>query len=331
MMLKLLLAEPGDGVMIPIPQYPLYSAGLALNGGRPVPYFLDESKGWTTSAADLEEALSAAEAQGTRARALAVINPGNPTGQCMSEADVRETLSFCARHGLVAMADEVYQENIWRKGERPFVSFKRVLRDMERDGEVEQGLCQLVSFHSVSKGVFGECGRRGGYMEMCNIASDVQDQVYKLASVNLCSNVEGQLMVGLMVNPPAGDSKAAHEAEVEEINASLQRRAALLVETLNEMEGVSCERTDGALYVFPTIELPPRALEEAKRRGEEPDFMYCMDLLDATGIVVVPGSGFGQKSGTLHFRTTILPPEERLSAVVGDLKAFHAGFMEKYR
>ena len=162
----------------------------------------------------------------------------------------------------------MYQENIWRRDERPFVSFKKVLRDMEAEGEIEEGACQLVSFHSVSKGVFGECGRRGGYMEMCNVPTDVQDQVYKLASVNLCSNVEGQLMVGLMVNPPAGASLAQHEAEVEDTNASLKRRAALLVATLNEMEGVSCEDTDGALYVFPTITIPERAQREAEAEGQ---------------------------------------------------------------
>ena len=93
----------------------------------------------------------------------------------------------------------------------------------------------------------------------------------------------------------------------------------------------SCEAPEGALYAFPQLRLPARAVEAARAAGKQPDTFYCLGLLDATGICVVPGSGFGQREGTWHFRTTILPPEADLERVVALLSQFHSGFMDKYR
>ena len=100
---------------------------------------------------------------------------------------------------------------------------------------------------------------------------------------------------------------------------------------MNELEGVSCQPIEGALYAFPTISLPPKAVEAAKAKGMEADTFYVSELLDATGIVLVPGSGFHQKEGTFHFRTTILPPEETMEKFFSLLKAFHTDFMAKYK
>ena len=104
-------------------------------------------------------------------------------------------------------------------------------------------------------------------------------------------------MVGLMVNPPPeqGASRTQHEAEMDGTNESLKRRATMLVDTLNSMEGITCNATDGALYVFPRIRLPAGAEAAAKEAGMAVDAFYALKLLEATGIVVVPGSGFGQK------------------------------------
>src|SRR5262249_23683822 len=98
-----------------------------------------------------------------------------------------------------------------------------------------------------------------------------------------------------------------------------------------EMEGVECNDADGAMYAFPRISLPPRFVQEASRKGVHPDSLYSLLLLEETGIVVVPGNGFGQRDGTFHFRTTILPPENKLSMVITKLKAFHAGLMKRYK
>merc|ERR1712146_834342 len=125
--------------------------------------------------------------------AIAVINPGNPTGACLSEQNMQDIVKFCEREGLVLCADEVYQENVYVEGQ-PFVSFKKCIADVGADVE-------LVSYHSTSKGYLGECGMRGGYYEAVNIDPQVMDELYKVASVSLCSNLTGQVMVELMVNP----------------------------------------------------------------------------------------------------------------------------------
>jgi len=94
------------------------------------------------------------------------------------------------------------------------------------------------------------------------------------------------------------------------------------------MEGVECQSPQGSMYLYPTINLPQKAHEAAKKAGKNPDDFYCLELLDATGVCIVPGSGFGQREGTLHFRTTFLAPG---TDWVSRITAFHSGFMDKYR
>jgi alanine transaminase len=121
---------------------------------------------------------------------------------------------------------------------------------------------QLASFHSTSKGFTGECGRRGGYVELLGFSPAVRAELYKLASISLCANVGGQVMVGLMTNPPRpGDaSHARYASERDAILASLRRRAAKLAAALNALPGVTCAPADGALYAFPRLHLPPAAV-----------------------------------------------------------------------
>lgn len=122
-------------------------------------------------------------------------------------------------------------------------------------------------------------------MELLNIDNDVTEEMYKLASVNLCSNLDGQLMTGLMVNPPKPGS-ASYDQYIEErdtIIESMKRRAKMVEEGLNSMEGVSCQRVEGAMYAFPSITLPPAAVDAAKSQGKAPDVFYCLELLKATG------------------------------------------------
>ncbi|KAF0852477.1 mitochondrial alanine aminotransferase (alanine transaminase) [Andalucia godoyi] len=312
------------GILIPIPQYPLYSASITLLGGAQVGYELDEERGWELSIDSMKKQVTAARAQGIEPRAIVVINPGNPTGQCLSAQNVAEVINFAEQEGLVVLADEVYQVNTYR-ADRPFVSFKA--EAVKNKSHVE-----LFSFHSVSKGVLGECGRRGGYFECYNIDGAVKEQLYKLASVSLCSNVDGQIMTGLMVQPPKkGDpSFAQYNAEVSELYASLARRAKTLTAALDGLHGMSCNFTEGALYAFPQVMLPAKAVAAAKAAGKNPDTFYCLQMLEETGICVVPGSGFGQKNGTFHFRTTILPQESVMSQVVEKIANFHNSFIKKY-
>ena len=176
--------------MIPIPQYPLYTATLAYASATPLPYYLSESAGWSMSHSSLVSTISKAKEAGTPIKALVIINPGNPTGGCLAYDAMKDVVQLCYDEGILLMADEVYQANIFQPDTKPFVSFKKVVRDMPK--EVAEGT-QLVSFHSISKGNSGECGRRGGYFELVNIAEEVQEQVYKMASIGLCPPVTGQV------------------------------------------------------------------------------------------------------------------------------------------
>lgn len=292
--LRALIRDSNDGIMLPIPQYPLYSACIALYGGSQVPYYLEEERGWGMSAAELERALQAAVAQGKRVRALVVINPGNPTGNTLPEETMKEVVQFCRRHKLVLLADEVYQDNVYQS-RHPWCSFKAVASSMGLVSPAHtnrnSGL-QLMSFHSTSKGFVGECGRRGGFVELCGFDEAVRAEFYKLASISLCSNVGGQIMTGLMVNPPQpkDESFALYAQERDNIAASLKRRAQRLVAGLRKLEGVQCQDVEGALYAFPSIALPPRAIAAAKAANKQPDVFYCLQLLDATGVVLVPVS-----------------------------------------
>lgn len=320
-----------DGVLVPIPQYPLYSATCAILDGALVPYYLDEARGWGLDVkGELAKQLKDARAQGVAVRALVVINPGNPTGQTLSEANMRDVVELCAEEGLVLLADEVYQENIWRP-DRPFVSFRKVATSMGFTAAPDSGLA-LISFHSISKGFIGECGLRGGYFELFGVPDQVKLQLYKLASVSLCSNTAGQVMTGLMVRPPqpTDPSGAAYEAERHTTLASLKRRALKVSSGLDELPGVSCRPSDGALYAFPKVDLPAKFVAEASAHGVAADEEYCLRLVAATGVVVVPGSGFGQAPGSWHFRTTFLPPEDKLDGVLARVSAFHKELMADY-
>jgi alanine transaminase len=327
--LSLLLRDCASGVMIPIPQYPLYSATLALLGGRQVNYFLGEEQDWKLNEAELTRAYRDATAAGTEVRALVVINPSNPTGQCLSEENMRDVVRFCVKNRLVLLADEVYQENLYLKGAK-FTSFRRLMHEM---GAPWSTSLELVSFHSVSKGFIGECGKRGGFFCLDNVHPAVCAELYKLASISLCPNVVGQVVVDLMVAPPApGDpSHQLYEQERAAILSSLASRARTICDALNKLEGVHCSDAAASMYLFPRVTLPPKAVERAAHLGENPDTFYCLELLNATGMCVVPGSGFGQRDGTFHFRTTFLPPPEKVAEVIHRYSSFHSQFMAAYR
>ncbi|KAL0082200.1 pyridoxal phosphate-dependent transferase [Phycomyces blakesleeanus] len=328
--LGLLTQSNKTGIMIPIPQYPLYSATLAYLGATPVHYLLEEESGWTLDIGSLKTTINASRAEGTDVRALVIINPGNPTGQCLDAGNMRDILSFCYEEGLVLLADEVYQTNIYNPETKPFVSFKKAM--MEHPNEAIRTGLELVSFHSISKGMVGECGRRGGYYECCNFDEKVLEQVYKMASVSLCPNLHGQILVDLMCDPPRkGDvSYANYRAELDGIYESLRRRSKKLEGVFNAMEGVTCQPAEGSMYLFPRIRLPKKAIEKAASQGLAADAFYCEAMLEATGVCVVPGSGFGQKEDTWHFRSTFLPEEHLFDDFCANLSKFHADFLVTY-
>jgi len=328
MILNALIADPSSGVMIPRPQYPIYSATIEKLGGKKVGYAMDEKKGWSASLEELERSLAEAQKDGIKVNSFVLINPGNPTGQVLTPEAVRDVVKFCSKHNLVLLADEVYQENVYAE-KKKFYS----CRHAARDAGLDDGKVELVSFHSTSKGLLGECGRRGGYMDMVGFDPLIRDQMYKLASSNLCANVPGQVMTSIMVNgPKKGDvSYEKHEEEKKKIYDGLRKRAKIVGDGFNTIPGISCEPVQGSMYCFPKVDIPAGAIVAAEAQGITPDTLYAVSLLENTGICVVPASGFGQEEGRCGFRTTFLPSEEEMFLVVDKVRKHHGEFCEKYQ
>ncbi|EAY19490.1 aminotransferase, classes I and II family protein [Trichomonas vaginalis G3] len=326
--LTMIISNPNCGIMIPFPQYPLYTAEIALRNGRVVPYYLKESANWSLDINELNESYSIAQKAGVNMKAIVVINPGNPTGSVLTAQEMRSVVEFCEQNNILIIADEVYQFNTYNP-EKPFISFKQIVTEMKSG-------VQLISLNSISKGFMGECGHRAGYMELFHIPEDVQAQFYKMASVQLCSNTVGQIILDIMCRPPQSDEckKQYIEERDGELN-NLKVKSQRLLKCINSLPGLNCQPADGAMYLFPSIHLPLKALEAAKSvriNGKHiaPDMFWSLQLLDETGIVVVPGSGFGQVPGTHHFRTTFLPEAEEMDAVIDRLTKFQNQFMDKY-
>ncbi|PFH53486.1 hypothetical protein AMATHDRAFT_137404 [Amanita thiersii Skay4041] len=323
LLINMLITPPTTGILIPIPQYPLYTATLAQHQGVPLPYHLDETSDWSTSLPEIEGAIEKAHRAGVVAKALVVINPGNPTGALLDEETQEAIIRLCEKYSLVLLADEVYQVNLHRPSMHTFTSFKKIVRQM-------QSPVPLFSFHSISKGVTGECGRRGGYFECTNISEDVIALIYKMVSVGLCPPLAGQIAVDTMIRPPkeGEESYSLWKKETDAIHEALRTRTKTMADRLNSLPGMSCVDSPGALYLYPRIFLSNKAQGVACEAGKQPDAFYALQLLDETGICVVPGSGFGQKEGEWHYRLTCLCPG--VDEYVTKLESFHKRFIEKY-
>ncbi|XP_028333697.1 alanine aminotransferase 2 isoform X1 [Physeter macrocephalus] len=328
--LKILVSGGGKsrtGVMIPIPQYPLYSAVISELDAIQVNYYLDEDNCWALNVNELRRAVREAKEQ-CDPKVLCIINPGNPTGQVQSRKCIEDVIHFAWEEKLFLLADEVYQDNVYSPDCR-FHSFKKVLYEM---GPEYSSNVELASFHSTSKGYMGECGYRGGYMEVINLHPEIKGQLVKLLSVRLCPPVSGQAAMDIVVNPPVPGEESFEQfsREKESVLGNLAKKAKLTEDLFNQVPGIHCNPLQGAMYAFPRIFIPAKAMEAAQTHQMAPDMFYCMKLLEETGICVVPGSGFGQREGTYHFRMTILPPVEKLKTVLQKVKDFHIKFLEKY-
>jgi len=327
-----LMTNPGGvntkrpGVMIPTPQYPLYSASLAEYNMEQVGYYLDEARNWALDTHELERSIKEARNK-CSVRAIVIINPGNPTGQVLSRQNIEDVIKFAHKENLFIFADEVYQHNVYAEGSE-FHSFKKVMMEMG----VPYSDMEVASFMSCSKGYMGECGIRGGYAEVVNMDPGVMAMLQKSISAKLCPTVLGQACMDLVVNPPRPGEPSYESwlAEKDGTLTSLARRAKLVANTLNSIEGFTCNVVQGAMYAFPQIHLPPKAIAAAQEAGQAADVFYAFNLLESTGICVIPGSGFGQRPGTYHFRTTILPQEAMIEDMLGRIKEFHLKFLKEF-
>ncbi|XP_037907760.1 alanine aminotransferase 2-like [Hermetia illucens] len=265
------------GIMVPIPQYPLYSATAVEQGMHLISYFLEEETNWGLNINELKRAIDEAK-EVCIPRAIVIINPGNPTGQVLTRANMEEIIKFAYEENLLILADEVYQHNVYEDGIE-FHSFKKVLVEM---GGPYKNMA-LASFMSCSKGYTGECGLRGGLVEIFNFPADFKAMFYKNLSAQLCPNTVGQAAIFCLVNPPR-EGEPSYELFMEE----KAQRAQLVHKVLNSFEGFSCTVIQDSMYAFPQFKLPPKVIELANECGMSPDQFYAFDLLENTA-AGVPG------------------------------------------
>ncbi|MFH1809170.1 MAG: aminotransferase class I/II-fold pyridoxal phosphate-dependent enzyme [Pseudomonadota bacterium] len=270
------LAEPGDNILTPSPGYPLYTAVLSKLGVHNNPYYLDEANGWQPDLDDLAHKINA------RTRAIVIINPNNPTGSVATRETLQGLAKLAIERNLVVFSDEIYDKLIL--GDAQHVSIASLNPD----------LCCLT-FNGLSKSYLAP-GFRIGWSISSGPEKQLRpfiDAMQKITRARLCANHPMQFAIA-----PALDGDQSHLVEVKR---KLTARRDLTVRMLNEIPGVSCVKPRGAFYAFPRIEL-----------GVE-DKPFVEDMLRATGVVCVHGSGFGQKPGTAHFRIVFLPPEDVLT------------------
>ena len=280
------LLNPGENVLTPSPEYPLYSAVLAKAGAPLNPYLLDEAHGWEP---DLEH-ISSRSFSGTRA--LVVINPNNPTGAVYSREILEKIAEFARQNNLLIFADEIYDKLILDSGQR-HTSIAALAPDVP-----------VVTFNGLSKAYLAP-GWRVGWAVASGPAAALKpylEGVHKLLRARLCSNHPQQYAVR-----PALEGPQDHLAEVRQ---KLRRRRDLTQQWCNTTPRVSCVRPLAAFYAFPRLEIP------------ESDEEFVRHLLFEKQVFVVHGSGFGQAPGSRHFRIVFLPDEATLARAYAGITDF---------
>ncbi|KAG5841992.1 alanine aminotransferase 2-like isoform X1 [Anguilla anguilla] len=328
--LKLLSYGKGlnqTGVLAPLPIYSLFKLMLTTQGAFMVPCQLFEEEGWALKVEELRRVIQATRSHCTP-RAMYVINPGNPTGHVQSRESIEGVIQFAAEERLFLLIDEVYQDSVHMEG-CEFISYKKVLFEM---GPEYSDTVQMASLHSISKGFMGECGLRGGYMELVNIDPPVMNVLHTLLATVACSSLIGQIALDIMADPPQeGDpSYPTYLKEVQYIRETLAWNIRLAQDVLGGLPGVTCQPVMGGIFVFPRLHLPSRAVEQAKVAGMDASQLYCSRLLEEADLCVEPGCEYGQREGTHHIRICVLTPTENLEEVLRRLRVFHLRFLSQF-
>ncbi|XP_065255638.1 alanine aminotransferase 2-like [Emys orbicularis] len=314
------------GVLLPVPGHPLFADAVALAGAVGVQYHLDEEGDWALDVGEIRRVLSQARGHCTP-KVLCVINPGYPTGHVLSRRHIQDVLQLAAQERLLLLADEVHQDCVFTP-DSPFLSFKRVLCEL---GPAVSSAVQLISFYSVSKGFAAEGGFRAGFFELVNIDPAIM-KCFCSWGMSVYPLILGQVLLDALMEPPLPGEPSCRTfmAEKQAVLSDLAHKAQLTQEIFSQVPGIRCNPVQGAMYSFPRIQIPARAEQEAQALGLEPDFFFCQKLLEATGIVLAPGSTFGQRRGTHHVRVTLLPRVETLRIVLQTVADFHSQFQQRY-
>lgn len=286
------LVNQGENFLMPTPGYPLYTAVQAKYELEPNPYYLDESNGWQPDIEDIKSKIN------SKTRAIILINPNNPTGAIFKEDTLRQIIDLALEHNLVIFADEIYDKLIF--------DGKKLVSIASLNDQVP-----IITFSGLSKNFLTPGFRIGwGVISGNNeVLKDYIEAIHKLLRARVSANHPLQYAI-----PTALLGKQEH---LKDVIARLEHRRNITMEHLATQDGISLVSPEGSFYAFPSIEV-------------ENDTHFCSELLKETGVVVVPGSGFGEKPGSHHFRIVILPPEETLLAAFKIIGEFYSIYKQKY-
>jgi alanine-synthesizing transaminase len=289
------LLNDGDEVLVPAPDYPLWTAAVSLSSGTPVHYLCDESKDWAPDLNDLRKKIT------PRTKAIVVINPNNPTGAIYSKEVLFEMTNIAREHGLILFADEIYDKMLY-------------------DAEKHISLASLstdvvtITFNGLSKN-YRSCGYRAGWMVVSGDKEMVRDYIEglnMLCSMRLCANVPGQYAIQTAL----GGYQSINDLVAEGGRLAMQRDLAWKL--ITAIPGVTCVKPKSALYLFPKLDSEMYPIED--------DQQFVADLLKEEKVLLVQGSGFNWGKPD-HFRIVFLPHEDVLKEAIGRL----ARFLERYR
>jgi alanine-synthesizing transaminase len=289
------LLNNGDEVLVPAPDYPLWTAAVSLSGGTPIHYLCDESKEWAPDLADLRSKIT------PRTKAIVMINPNNPTGAIYSKAVLTELTQIAREHGLILFADEIYDKMLY--DEEKHVSLASLSSDVV-----------VITFNGLSKN-YRSCGYRSGWMVVSGDKSRIKDYIEglnMLSSMRLCANVPGQYAIQTAL----GGYQSIDDLVAK--GGRLARQRDLAWELITAIPGVSCVKPKSALYLFPKLDPEMYPIEN--------DQEFIADLLREEKVLMVQGSGFNWVKPD-HFRVVFLPHEDVLKDAIGRF----ARFLERYR
>jgi alanine-synthesizing transaminase len=289
------LLDDGDELLLPTPDYPLWTAAASLSGGTPVHYLCDEANGWMPDLADIRAKITPST------RGIVVINPNNPTGALYSDALLKGIVEIAREHGLVIFADEVYDKVLYDGARHTAIA------------SLSQDVLTLT-FNSLSKS-YRSCGYRAGWMVVSGdkkTARDYIEGLNMLSNMRLCSNVPGQWAIQTAL----GGHQSINELVGD--GGRLRRQRDLAYELITAIPGVSCIKPSAALYMFPRLDPKIYPITD--------DRQFFLELLEETRVMLVQGTGFNWATPD-HFRIVFLPHENDLREAIVRI----AKFLETWR
>ena len=289
------LLNNGDQMLVPMPDYPLWTAAVTLAGGVAQHYLCDEQTGWLPDLKDIESKITA------ETRGIVIINPNNPTGALYPDDILLGIIDIARRHGLVVFADEIYDKVLY-------------------DGNKHTSIASLaddvlfVTFNGLSKN-YRTCGYRAGWLTISGEkrhAKDYIEGLNMLASMRLCANVPGQLAIQTAL----GGYQSIDDLVAP--SGRLCKQRDLAHKLLTEIPGVTCVKPKASLYLFPRLDPKVYPIED--------DQQFILDLLQEEKVLLVQGTGFNWKASD-HFRVVFLPNVDDLTEAITRI----ARFLENYR